>query len=204
VVDTGNADYTAVQIQISEQSDSSLANPNAPTPDAIATEIGNLVKNSSSPWYDTRNQHLSGATDPGFLQVGPPKKKSNAFDPLLIVYIVIGVLVLVVVGVIIYRVYKWKLDQRGNPWERQMQDAEKNKPTKTAQREFQVAMASVPGQPPTTSPTVVAPAAATSDLTDAASSPALPPGWTQRYDQASGQYYYYNTASGQSQWELPQ
>jgi len=199
VVDTGNAHaYTVVQIEISEQSDASLVTPGAPTPEAVSQQIGDLVKNTSSAWYDTRTQHLSGATDPAFLQIGAPKKQSNAFDPLLILWILLGVLGVVIFGIIIYRVRKYKLDQRGNPWERQMQDAEKAKPTKTAQREFQVAMASVPSQ--TSAPTVVAPAAATSDpqLTDDAI-----PGWSRLYDASTGAYYYYNNSTGQSTWERP-
>jgi len=32
----------------------------------------------------------------------------------------------------------------------------------------------------------------------------LPPGWTSGVDQASGQTYYFNEQTGQSQWDPPQ
>ena len=32
----------------------------------------------------------------------------------------------------------------------------------------------------------------------------LPPGWITGVDEASGQQYYYNEQSGQSQWDPPQ
>jgi len=34
-------------------------------------------------------------------------------------------------------------------------------------------------------------------------SPELPAGWTKMFEERTGQYYYYNTKSGVSQWDLP-
>jgi len=188
IVQPGSSSFTDVTVTITADS------TNVSVPNDIANQIAGMITNHSSPWYNTSSQQLSSATDPSFAPIiGTPQKSKNPFNPLLILWIALGVLGLILLVFVIYKARKAYLNSKGDAWGRHLHKLETERATTTTAKDvFAVELGS---GAPASSPVPVSPTPTATDD--------LPEGWQMKYDAGQKANYYYNEGTGQSSWERP-
>jgi len=113
------------------------------------------------------------------------------------IFILIGVLVLVLIGYLIWKCTRPATYTSANIEERTMSGASSRTMTGTDVRAvFQSGDIDTDHPRPASLASV--------QLVSSPLSPNVPEGWSKMFEEKSGHYYYYNTKTGESRWDLPQ